>query len=1041
MGVVVRCLATALVGGIVWTARAGAQEGAGTVSGRVVDSTSQQPLAGVTVRITGTQRGAQTQADGAFTIAGVPAGVQPLQAARIGYAPQTRQVTVTPGATTTVEFRLGTVATQLSGVVVVGYGTQRREAVTGSVSTINAERANVGVITNANELLTARAAGVNVTSNNGEPGGGVQIRVRGGTSITASNEPLYVVDGVPLQNENAVATGIAVGSSAALNRSPLNSLNPNDISSITVLKDASATAIYGSRGANGVVLIETKKGGAGASQIEYETYVGAANAARTIDFLDGNEYRSFVEEQITAGNLPATARANLGTANTDWEDELRRTGVTQSHNLSFSGGSQTTQYRAALNYFDQQGVVIANGLTRYQGRINAQNQSFGGRLLTALNLTASRVNNKYLPFDNTAGFEGGVFTNVAVFNPTQPVMVADSLTGAMRFYELGAGAQSVRNPVALARQITDQAPENRVLGNLSATYTILPELSARTIVGVDVANSVRETYFPLANPVGASFGGRARQAERSLGNVNFQSLLTYSPTFGENNDVEVVGGYEFTRFDNRGFEAEVRGFSTDVFGASNLGAGTQTGSPTPTSYVEESKLVSFFSRANYGYRDRYFLTGVLRYDGSSRLAPGNKWSVFPALSASWRLSEEEFLRDSPFSTLSLRAGFGRQGNQAVRPYATQLLLRTNNDARYPFGEQEITGIAAAQVANPDLRWETAEQLNVGLDYGFQNNRFSGVLDVYQKDTKDLLLEVEVAQPAVVSTRIENVGSIRNRGFEATFDAELLNSDDRTFSSGLVLTVERNEVTDLGRPFIQTASVSGQGQSGQFAQRLIPGQPIGSFYGPEFAGLNAQGQQLFNDYTVTRDPNGRETSRELVGTTTADKLSDDDKTIIGNANPDFSLGLRSNGRAGRFDASWLWRAEVGRDVFNNTALVYATTSNALQGRNFLQSALNTGDAFGAPAVYSSRWIEDGSFVRLQNVTLGYRLQLPQRIGSGREARVYLSGDNLLLFTDYTGYDPEVFVRAGDGVTGAASRGIDYLAYPRARTFTAGARVQF
>ena len=1043
MGVLARSVVTALATGVAWTTQAGAQVGTGTVNGRVVDSTSQQPLAGVTVRISGTTRGTQTQADGAFTLAGVPSGTQPVQVNRIGYAAQQRQVTVTEGATTTVEFRLGAVATQLTGVVVTGYGSQRREAVTGSVSTVKTEQANVGVITNANELLTARAAGVNTTSNNGEPGGGVQIRVRGGTSITASNTPLYVVDGVPLQNENTVAAGIAIGSSAALDRSPLNSLNPNDIASVTVLKDASATAIYGSRGANGVILIETKKGAAGASQIEYETYVGAATAARSLDFLDGEQYRSFIQQRVTAGDLPNTALTGLGTANTNWEEEVQRTGITQSHNLSFSGGSQTTQYRAALNYFDQQGVVIANGLKRYQGRINAQNQSFGGRLITGLNLTASRVNNTYLPFDNAAGFEGGVFTNVAVFNPTQPVMVADSATGAMRFYEVGSGAQQVRNPVALARQIADVAPENRVLGNLTASYTLLPGLTARTVLGVDFSNSVRQSYQPLSSPVGASFGGRARQAERSLENVNFQGLLTYAPSIGEQSDLEVLGGYEFTETDNRGFEAEVRGFTTDIFGFDNLGAGTQEGSPTPTSYREESRLVSFFSRANYGFRNRYFVTGVLRYDGSSRLAPGNKWSIFPALSASWRLSEEEFLRDGPFSTLALRAGFGRQGNQALRPYATQLLLRTNNDARYPFGSRVITGLAASQVANPDLKWETAEQLNVGLDYGFLNNRITGVLDIYQKDTKDLLLDVPVAQPAVVSTRIENVGSIRNRGFEATLDASLIDQPGRTLSSGLVFSVERNKVESLGagRPFILTAAVNGQGQSGQFAQRLIPGQPIGVFYGPEFAGFNANGQQLFNDYNVTSDPNGRIISRELVGTTTADKLNDDDKVIIGNANPNFSLGLRSNAALGRFDASWLWRAEVGRDVFNNTALVYSTTSNATQGRNFLESALSQQDAFGESAVYSSRWVEDGSFVRLQNLTLGYRVTLPARLGTGREARVYVSGDNLLLLTGYEGTDPEVFVRAGDGVTGVASRGVDYLAYPRARTFTLGARVQF
>ena len=1029
MAAAVRGLAPVLVvTGLLWAGSLGAQATTGTISGRVVDSTSQQPLSNVTIAVPGTQLGALTRNDGGFLITNVPVGAQRVRATRIGYGSKEQPVTVNAGATVAVQFSLGTVAASLSEIVVVGYGTQRREAITGSVASVDAEQARVGVQTNANELLTARVAGVNVTANNGEPGGGAQIRVRGGTSITASNDPLYVIDGVPLQNENAVATGVSIGSSAALARSPLNSINPNDIASITVLKDASATAIYGSRGANGVVLIETKKAQAGLSTIEYEAYVGAATAARKLDFLSGSEYRSYVESQIASGNLPATSRAGLGNANTDWEDEVTRVGVSQNHNLAFSGGSQTTQYRATLNYFDQQGVVIANGLTRYQGRINATNQAIGGKLQTGLNLTASRVNNKYLPFDNTAGFEGGIFTNVAVFNPTQPVR-----TESGSYYEIGAGAQSVRNPVALAEQINDVAPENRILGNVNASYALLSSLTAKTTVGVDYSNSIRQTYFPLASPVGASTGGRARQAERSLQNVNFQGLLTFAPTLGETQEFELLGGYEFSRFDNRGFSAEARGFRTDVFSFNNLSAGTSEGAPPPEAYIEESRLVSFFSRANYGFRSKYFVTGVLRYDGSSRLAPGNKWSIFPAVSASWRLSQEGFLQNGPFSSLNLRAGWGRQGNQAVRPYATQLLLRANNGARYPFGDQVITGFAASQVANPNLKWETSEQVNVGLDYGFANDRFTGIIEVYQKDTKDLLLDVPVAQPAVVSTRIENIGKVRNRGLELSLDARLIDGQTRNFSSGLVFSVERNEVVELGlgREFIIAASVSGQGQSGRFAQRLIPGQPIGTFWGPQFQGFNDKGQQVFACSRSGTDC--------VNGATTAP--TGDDERIIGSANPDFSVGLRSNGAWSRFDASWLWRAEVGRDVFNNTALVYETTANAKQGRNFLADALNQQDAFGEPAIYSSRWIEDGSFVRLQNVTVGFRFNLPNSVGGGRETRLYVSGDNLLLFTPYSGYDPEVFVRAGDGVTGAASRGIDYLAYPRARTFTTGARIQF
>jgi iron complex outermembrane receptor protein len=382
-----------------------------------------------------------------------------------------------------------------------------------------------------------------------------------------------------------------------------------------------------------------------------------------------------------------------------------------------------------------------------------------------------------------------------------------------------------------------------------------------------------------------------------------------------------------------------------------------------------------------------------------------------------------------------RATAGR-ATRPSRPYQTQLLFRTDRAARYQIGNDVITGFAASQVANPDLRWETSTQANVGLDYGLRDNRITGTIEFYQKNTKDLLLEVDVPQPAVVQRRIENVGSLRNRGLEAALDAELLRAPERSLSAGLVLTVDRNEITDLGtgRDFIATAVTSGAGLSGGRAQRLIPGQPIGTFWGLTYAGLNANGQQTFRC-----GRSGAGNADCVNGVTTQQNAADEG--IIGSANPDFILGFRSNATFKRFDASWLWNAQVGQDVYNNTANVYGSTSLANNAQNFLASALTDGVAFGQQQIYSSRWIEKGSFLRLQNVTVGYNFRLPGRLGGGRQTRVFVSGDNLLLFTGYSGYDPEVFIRAGGtDVVGAASRGVDYLAYPRARTFTTGARIQ-
>jgi len=1002
----------------------------GSIRGRVVDSASSQPLPNVSVVVEGTQAGTLTRNDGTFDIAGVSAGAHSVRARRIGYAAHSVQVTVPAGGSVTATFMLVPQSTVLTEVVVTGYGTQRREAITGSVATVEGTDANKGVVTNATQLVQGRVSGVEIIQNSGEPGAGAQIRIRGGTSISASNDPLYVVDGVPLQNESTTPGALGIAWNAALPRNALNSINPDDIENITILKDASATAIYGSRGANGVILIQTKRGAnvGNVSEMEYETYIGAAMAANTLGLLNGDEYRAFVN--ANASTLGANAVAALGPANTDWEKELTRTALATNHNLAFSGGTGQTHYRASLNYFDQEGVVQANGLKRYQGRLNAAHYALNQKLRLGLNLMASRVNNTFSPNENTGGFLGGLFTNMVIYNPTFPVRRADG-----SYFETGCpvtaasctpSAQDIRNPVAMANQLQDKAPENRLLGNFNATVQLGEYVSAQTTLGADNTDAERQTFAPRNSAVGAAFGGIARQAERSLQNLNFQQLVTLSPHFGAS-DLEVVGGYEYTKDDNKGFEAQMQGFITDVFGVDNLAAGTQTSSPVPFSYHNENQLVSFFTRANYGFAHKYFLTGVLRRDGSSRLAPGHQWAVFPALSASWRLSEQDFMRNSPLniSSLAVRVGWGKQGNQAVQPYQTQLLLRADPGAAYPFGGTITNGLRAAQVGNPDLKWETATQTNFGVDYGFLQDRITGSVEFYQKDTKDLLLDVSVPQPAVVSTRIENIGSLRNRGLEAYADVSLYKAAKRSLTAGLVFTRERNEVTSLGgQKFINTGGVSGQGQSNQYSQRISVGEPIGTFFGPKFLFVNSAGQQVFECQAGSAGcANGQTTNP-----------TDEDKQVIGNANPSFTLGLRNNLTWYSFDASWLWRGEFGGDVFNNTALVYASKGDAKQGRNFLRSALDQPDAISEPSKFSSRWVESRTFARLQNLTVGY--QVPTSVTAGRATRLYMSGDNLLLFTKYTGYDPEVFVASG-----LASRGIDYLVYPPSRRFTLGARVQF
>ena len=1072
----VRHVIPALVAGLVWAVPLGAQDSTGTIKGQVVDGTTQQAVANVEVSVVGSPHRMLTRTDGAFQLSGVPAGAHRLRATRIGYGPQIQDITVTAGVTTTVQVTLLPAASILEAVVVTGYGTQRREAITGSVSTIDGNSANVGVVDNVNNMVQGRAAGVTIIQNNGEPGAGAQVRIRGGTSISASNEPLYVIDGVPINNVPTEPGGFGVGGEPPLPRSPLNLINPSDIGSITILKDAAATAIYGSRAANGVVLIETKKGstssGAG---VEYDGYVAMASASNHLDVLNGDQYGQFVNGQVSVwrsdststcasrptlcsnqtvfkdsvagklGGLSPSHLAALGQLvkigpnpgdttrimyNTNWENEVSRTAVTHNHNLSFAGGGEDTRYRASLNFMNQEGIAISNGFQRVQGRLNATHNAFDNRLRLGLNVTTSHTKNDYITFESTAGFEGGVFQNVAIFNPTQPVRVVDPASGLTNYYEL-LGQTSVRNPVALANQITDIGQTTRTLGNATAELDLVPGLTAQVNVGVDRSDGFRNIYLPKASPVGAQYNGLARQSSLDNTTVTLQTLLTLRRQLGDIHSLDVVGGYEFSKFNTGNLTTQGQGYVTDALLFNNPGAAQTI---TDFSGRDLSRQVAFFGRANYGLKDRYFLTGVLRYDGSSRFAVGHKWALFPAVSGSWRISEENFLRDRGFSELRLRAGYGLQGNPGVPPYSSLLTLSPDPGARYPFGGVPVSGVIPTRDANPTLKWEQTAQFNVALDYGFLNNRVSGSVEYYVKNTSDLLLQVSNAQPAFAEQRLANVGKVRNKGLEISIDALALSRPNFTWRAGLVFAAERNRVVDLG-PFssIATGTVSGQGQSNVDAQRILPGQPIGTFFGPRFLRVNAAGQQVFACVAASAGCVNGETLKPTAN----------DYTIIGNANPDFTLGLHSQVNWGKFDLSFLIRAAVGQDVFNNTALVFGTKSDALQDKNFLLSALTDPTGIHEPAIYSSRWVEGASFVRLQNLTVEYRLDVPFLSGSARSARLYVSADNLFVLTGYSGLDPEVSNLASglNPSAGLQARSIDYLSYPRPRTITGGLRLTF
>ena len=998
-----------------------------TVSGVVTDASTDDPLPFVNIVVDGTTRGVATDIDGEYSIE-VDGPETVLIYRYLGYVEQAIAV----GAQSVINVQMQEDSNLLDDVVVVGYGTQRRGDVTASVTTVEVDEANDGLVTSASDFLEGRVAGLSVIETSGEPGADVQVRIRGGTSISSSNQPLYVIDGIPVSGE-AVTPGGAGDVSTGPAPNPLTLINPNDIASMTVLKDASATAIYGSRGANGVILITTKNGIEGQTTVDYEGNVSISSAANNYDIATADELRALVNR------LDPGASSTLGDANTNFLDAVFDQSVSQTHNLSFSGGNQVAQYRASLSYLDQDGIVVSSGLERITGRLNANSGFLNNRLRFGLNLTSAVTSNDFVPANATGGAQGGIFQNLIDFSPTKPANDADSQDG---FFETG-GSFDPRNPIALAEQIDETARTTRSLGNLNAELDLIQGLTATVNVGGDRSVGRRQGYYSRFSPVSEGAGGSAFQRDLERTSKTLQSYLTYTLQSDGPHSLNVLGGYEYNDFDTQEFSLQGQGFVTDVLTSNRINAAenivTDGGGIGPGSFSFRTayRLISYLSRANYSFDDKYYLTGVLRYDGSSRFSEDNQFALFPAVSAAWRLSNEAFLEDNGFiSDLRLRAGYGLVGNQALpSDYLPLALLAADPGSRAVLGGQVVTGVAPNQLANPDLKWEQKEEFTVGLDYGIFGGRAFGSLEFYRNTTEDLLLQVQIPAPAPVPTQIQNVGSIRNTGIDFSLDASLYDSGSTAFTLGATFSTNTNEVLDLGgRDQIFTGSISGRGQTGGNSLLLTPGQPYPVFYGAEFTGdYNAEGFPLYNDY---EDTTGDGFNDNLVGTTTLPDQGD--YQIIGDPRPDFTYGVRLGLEVGAFTARAFLRGEQGRELFNNTNLVYSSEGAALSGFNYIVREFDDRESPSAPAVYSDRFIEDASFLRLDQLTFEYAVPpslLGTTVGANvRNVRLFVTGNNLFVITPYSGVDPEVSANASSN--GISAFGIDYLPYPRARTFTVG-----
>lgn len=968
-----------------------AQAQSARITGTVRSADGAIPIVGVDIEVTGGtfRRISPTRDDGRYSIA-VDPGTYTVRARRIGFAADsTRNVVVAAGETKVVDFTLRATAMQVTGVTVVGYGTQDVRDNTGSVKAVTPKDFNPGRVVSAEQLIQAKIPGVQVIDNN-EPGGGISIRIRGGTSVNASNEPLYVVDGVPLNIGGGLSSG----------RNPLNFLNPNDIREITVLKDASATAIYGSRGANGVLLITTKSGSSTEPAFSVSSNYSASTVVATPDLLSPAQYRAAVT-QYAPGNVGL-----LGSANTDWVDRVLRSAGGAEHNLALSGVREDMRYRLSLGILDQNGILLGTNSKRLSAAATYSDLLLDDRLEFRASFKGSRNDDRYTP--------GGVLGQSVNMDPTQA-----PVTNGVYFQ--WANPLGTNNPLADLRQITDEGSTFRSVGNVEAKWFFtewVDGLSATVRTGFDYATSTRTTFSPSTAQadVEASRGGRIfRNTPRQVNTV-FEMFGNWNrkvEQFESMFDLTAGYTYEQQKGDYNSFFAE--GLSTDLLGGNGVPTATNVQSFLS---VDESKLISFFGRANWTWRDRYLFTASLRRDGSSRFGPDNQWGLFPAFAAAWRIVDEPFMDDmTALSDLKLRFSWGVNGNQSFGNYLyVPTYTPGGAQAQYQFGNEFVSTLRPSAV-DPNIKWEQTTSINFGLDYGFQNDRITGTIDYYTKDTKDLIFSVPVAAGTAPGNFVTtNIGSMKNTGIELGLSAIILDRRSRggwRYEAGFALSSNQNEITSISSDATDQILTGGiAGGVGSRIQILQPGSPLNSFFVYEHR-KGAAGNAADIDMYVDQNNDG--------------VINQDDLRPYKNPAPRWILGHTSNASFKNWDFSATARMYMGNYVYNNIAsnlghyqgLSLATPSN--------RHASVLKNEFLVPQYFSDIYVEDASFFRLDNISASYTFR---RLRGVSGLRVFGTVQNVFTSTGYSGVDPL-----------AGVNGIDNNLFPLSRTITAGMNISF
>jgi TonB-dependent starch-binding outer membrane protein SusC len=976
-----------------------------TISGLVTDGENNEPLVGASIVVTGTTKGTLSDVDGKYTLTDVPASSTSLTFSFTGYA----NVTIPIGASNTIDAKLGAGAL-LNEVVVVGYGSVRKVDATGAVSSINEKDFNKGTNTSIEQLMQGRVAGVQVTQNSGAPGGGINVRIRGTSSVRGGNNPLFVVDGVPLSGDATSAGGDDGGFGSSAPKNPLNFLNTDDIEKIDILKDASATAIYGARGANGVVLITTKKG-KGKGALDYSYSLGASSITKKYDLLTRDEF------------IAATSPAKDLGGNTDWQDVGFRTALAHNHSVSYGMGNEKGSYRFSLGYLDQDGIVVNSAIKRYSARFNANQKFLNDKLEVSVQTAVSSTADFGVPITDNSGFSGDLMGGILKSNPSMPIYKNRKSStldcDTCELFQLSGGTEP--SPAAMLRYTKDITSTLRALGNISAELKIIDGLSFRTNLGFDRSLSDRKVaYSRLLIQQGVSDrNGRAYFNNSEVDNKLMENFFNYTKQFGGVNFTGLLG-YAYQSFGSNGKGLAMANFNTsdvDVmlnnYTSVNLvdnGALQYAVAPT-YSFNQVDELQSYFGRVNVSVSDKYILTASLRRDGSTRFGGNFKYGNFPSFAAKWRLIQEDFIPKNIFSDLGLRIGYGITGNQEI-PYNLY-------DGRSRYGGYGISGgdgkingggIGNVSFENPNLKWESTKQLNFGLDFGFANNRVSGSLEYYIKNTNDLLLQVTSAQPAPRPFTWTNLDAdIENKGIELQLGITPVDGKDFRWNITGNVAYNQNLVKRFGG-VINTGEINGQGLTGAFAQRIQEGQPLYAFFLREFGGYDDQGVTLY--------PTG------------------DFQQFLGKSPlPTVTAGLTNSFTYKNFEGSFFFNGVFGNYIYSNTANAFFTKGSLSNGRNTTKDVATSKEGpLNAPDV-STRFLEKGDFIRLANLTLRYKIPMKGLNGLS----VFATGQNLLTITSYTGQDPEV--NTNKAINGVPSFGIDYTAYPRVRTWTFGANISF